>query len=212
MGSLLLTGAGPVTEGTCEGCSLRSEDCGYGCFHGGDPRLFSPDPECSTEKEREAHREACAAWERGERPTFPVSGFETTEKDETFTDKRDGSTVKIPAGSAVHVLRSSFGLGGYTYYTCPLFQDGGMVPPEACLLARRAAEDAGRAVRAWEWLTKRPWLSVCVGNEARAKGEKGRQLFGVLSSIEGDGWSVFPKYDTPLAAVEAAMKEDGHGK
>lgn len=32
----------------------------YGAFPGGDPRDFTPDPECSTEAEREAHRRACA--------------------------------------------------------------------------------------------------------------------------------------------------------
>jgi hypothetical protein len=36
----------------------------YSPFTGGDPRNFSPDPECSTEEERQRHREACAAWSR----------------------------------------------------------------------------------------------------------------------------------------------------
>ncbi len=43
------------------------DQVGYGFFCGGDPRDFSPDPECSTEDEREAHRLACEAWGRGER-------------------------------------------------------------------------------------------------------------------------------------------------
>lgn len=31
-----------------------------------DPRRFKPDPECSTDAEREAHRQDCEALERGE--------------------------------------------------------------------------------------------------------------------------------------------------
>jgi hypothetical protein len=34
---------------------------GYGAFPGGDPRDFTPDEECSTPEEREAHRKACDA-------------------------------------------------------------------------------------------------------------------------------------------------------
>lgn len=46
----------------------QAEDVGYGFFPGGDPRTFSPDPEASTEEEREAHRNDCERAERGERP------------------------------------------------------------------------------------------------------------------------------------------------
>ena len=46
---------------------LRSSayDQSYGFFHGGDPRDFSPDPECSTEEERQRHLAACASWSAG---------------------------------------------------------------------------------------------------------------------------------------------------
>ena len=46
---------------------LRSEaqDSTYGFFHGGDPRDFSPDPEASTEEERQRHLAACASWSAG---------------------------------------------------------------------------------------------------------------------------------------------------
>jgi hypothetical protein len=37
----------------------------YGLFAGGDPRLFTPDPE-NTPEELERHRLACEAWDRGE--------------------------------------------------------------------------------------------------------------------------------------------------
>lgn len=46
----------------------------YGQFLGGDPRTFTPDPECSTPEERAAHKAACDAYDRSERePTEVVS-------------------------------------------------------------------------------------------------------------------------------------------
>jgi len=51
----------------------------YGPFMGGDPRNFSPDPECSTEEERQRHREACASWERGERRISTGFGVGATD-------------------------------------------------------------------------------------------------------------------------------------
>lgn len=74
----------------------------YGMFHGGDPREFSPDPERSTEAERTLHKEHCAAWDRGEITTVPVSGF------------IDENT---------HVSRSAYGLGVY-YVDFDGFDDG----------------------------------------------------------------------------------------
>lgn len=38
----------------------------YGSWHGGDPRHFQPDPECSTVEERADHALACAAAARGD--------------------------------------------------------------------------------------------------------------------------------------------------
>jgi hypothetical protein len=66
-------------------------DTVYGFFPGGDPRDFSPDPECSTDAERALHAEHCAAWDRGERPDVKVSGWEGN----------------------IHVCRSAYGLGTY---------------------------------------------------------------------------------------------------
>lgn len=68
----------------------------YGSFLGGDPRNFHPDPECSTDEEREAHRQACAAWDRGERPE--IQGHIMI---------RD----PITGGLVMHIARNSFGLG-----------------------------------------------------------------------------------------------------
>ncbi len=51
----------------------------YGPYLGGDPRHFKPDPDDSTAEEREQHRQACEAWERGERQ-FPTGfGMGTTQ-------------------------------------------------------------------------------------------------------------------------------------
>ncbi len=40
----------------------------YGGYYGGDPRRFFPDEECCTPAELAAHKAACEAWNRGERP------------------------------------------------------------------------------------------------------------------------------------------------
>jgi len=67
----------------------------YGTFHGGDPRLFSPDPDASTEQERASHAEDCAKWDAGEITERPVSGW-----------NEDGT---------IHVTRSAYGLGIYQF-------------------------------------------------------------------------------------------------
>lgn len=65
---------------------------GYGCFPGGDPRSFSPDEECCTPEELAKHKADCEAWDRGENPAVPISGWISPN---------------------IHVLRSSYGLGVY---------------------------------------------------------------------------------------------------
>lgn len=58
--------------GRCfEWFELHVEEVGYGYFPGGDPREFHPDPECSSEAERAAHKAACEAADRGE-PIAPL--------------------------------------------------------------------------------------------------------------------------------------------
>lgn len=64
---------------------------GYGSFPGGDPRRFTPDSECSTEEEREAHRVACLRWDHGFRDEYPTH-------------------ILAPG---CHLNRSAFGLGTY---------------------------------------------------------------------------------------------------
>jgi len=70
----------------------EAEDVGYGNFPGGDPRDFSPDPECSTGVEQANHKAACEAWDRGEQTQH--KGCEWLSPD-------------------LHIMRTPFGLGGY---------------------------------------------------------------------------------------------------
>jgi len=44
----------------------------YGFFLGGDPRQFTPDPECSTPEERAAHDLSCHHWNNGNRVEVPM--------------------------------------------------------------------------------------------------------------------------------------------
>jgi hypothetical protein len=65
----------------------------YGFYHGQDPRTFSPDGECCTKAEMDAHKTACAAADAG-----------------TWADDDSGCHSPRPG---VKVLKSSFGLGVY---------------------------------------------------------------------------------------------------
>ena len=113
----------------CPGCA----DCdpymsSYGSFYGGDPRLFTPDEECSTDQERELHRKHCEEWARGERPSVKVSGVEWVD-DITYQDS-DGKTQTIKAGHKL-VERAAYGLGvsRLTDDDSGLFCDGSGVLP-----------------------------------------------------------------------------------
>lgn len=73
----------------------------YGSFCGGDPRNFSPDPECTTPQEYENWKRACAEAELAANPNLPCpSGWE-----------------RWPDGTVAHVLRLPFGLGVTTFPT-----------------------------------------------------------------------------------------------
>jgi hypothetical protein len=50
----------------------------YGPYMGGGPRNFEPDPECSTEEQRERQLKAREAWERGQRWFAIGFGMEAT--------------------------------------------------------------------------------------------------------------------------------------
>jgi hypothetical protein len=66
----------------------------YGYFPGGDydPRRFEPDEEACTPAELAAWKEACAAWDRGERP-------EVKRPMDCTVYARDGRTFKVPCNS-----------------------------------------------------------------------------------------------------------------
>lgn len=75
-------------------------DHGYGHCCVDDPRLFHPDPECSTEEERARHKADCEAWNRGERPSVPPV------HEPMLNDN----------GEAVgHVTNGGYGLGSYVF-------------------------------------------------------------------------------------------------
>lgn len=76
---------------------------GYGAFPGGDPRRFSPDPECSDPGERDAWRLACDAWAKAEKAGEPAPGSAPAHE-----------TTPLPDGGWVHVTRTRFGLGVYS--------------------------------------------------------------------------------------------------
>lgn len=86
----------------------RAEDSSYGFFTGGDPRLFTPDAECSTSDEIAAHKAACEAWDRGERPEIKRSG-RVEHISLPATDKHPA--IEGPA----LVCGGSFGMGVQTY-------------------------------------------------------------------------------------------------
>lgn len=83
---------------------LRGEEASYGGFHGGDPRDFHPDYECSTEEERAAHAAACVAFAEAEaRGEKPVLG-DTHQS--AYDD--DGRLI-------FHVAHNPYGLGTMVY-------------------------------------------------------------------------------------------------
>ena len=105
-----LTAALPFLEAAAE------PDVIYGVPCGGDPRNFTPDPECSTEAERAAHAADCAAWERGEQTRIaPV--HVPLDMERSLAGQLKGalsSQLRRDADGYVtggHVTRSGYGLG-----------------------------------------------------------------------------------------------------
>lgn len=95
------------------------EQIGYGAFHGGDPRNFTPDPECSTDEERAAHKAACDAWARGEE--IAVRGGCEYREVEPGTEiataveeiRKEAGAAATVAPGIVRVQAQTFGLGTY---------------------------------------------------------------------------------------------------
>jgi hypothetical protein len=85
----------------------------YGHYTGGDPRLFSPAEDECTPEEIAAHKAACEAWERGERPDIPHA-CEPSREDIEITDKTTGEKTTIAKGTGL-ALYAPFGVGIQTW-------------------------------------------------------------------------------------------------
>jgi hypothetical protein len=79
-----------------EMAATNAEVQGYGHFPGGDPRDFDPDPECSTEEERAAHKRDCEAMNAGGQALMPPTAVWGSAE-----------------GMGFHYHRAAYGLGGY---------------------------------------------------------------------------------------------------
>jgi hypothetical protein len=85
-------------------CPHPHVESGYGAFCGGDPRTFHPDGEMCSPDEIENHRKACELWDEAE------ACGETPEP-----EKCPSGWIYDENGKAVcHVLRTPYGIGGYT--------------------------------------------------------------------------------------------------
>ena len=81
-------------------CPQPHQETGYGGFKGGDPRKFSPDPECCYEEELVAWREACNKWNIAE-----ASGQELDpEKLQTCRDENGISGAGWKFGIGCYVM------------------------------------------------------------------------------------------------------------
>lgn len=104
-----------------EPCVEEQQSYGYFLSHfvDGDPRAFSPDPECSTEEERAQHRADCEAWDRGERPVHSVMQAIDPERSIAKQVKGADSAVLVrdAEGNVTggHVHRAGYGLGVTTF-------------------------------------------------------------------------------------------------
>jgi len=142
----------------------------YGTFLGGDPRRFRPDPEASTIDERYRWIEACAAWDRGERPE-PFAQLETATE----------------AARAVCTGNVAFGKG--SQIVC--------IPDDATIDRLNAGEMLARWVEAREWEgmyfnQERPTDVCATCFNAREQGhteacELGRLLAAWRATQEGEG-------------------------
>lgn len=85
----------------------KKYETGYGAFPGGDPRQFHPDGEDdgTLPEEAEAHRLACAAWDRGDRKAVPSA--------HTYTGATPIDSATLNGGVILHVTEQRFGLGMY---------------------------------------------------------------------------------------------------
>jgi len=90
-------------------------ESGYGGFPGGDPREFSPDPECSTDAERAEHERACLLFADG--GCSPLAGaHRITDVAEARAAVDEGRAMSaMIAGDVALVSYNGFGLGSYRF-------------------------------------------------------------------------------------------------
>lgn len=129
----------------------RAEDTSYGHGPTKNPHDFFPDPECSTEEERERHRKACETWDRGEALgaiASPWTTHKSREEAEAYVRQciergAAAATIRDPgpdeiARWTVHCHVGGWGLGTVIYRD-PEMADA------AALLERIAADLPGDA-------------------------------------------------------------------
>lgn len=89
---------------------LESDQTSYGSFLGGDPREFSPDPECCTPEEMERHAADCASWEAGNHVDRGPNHLPLGTPTETPPD-----AIVHYRGGGGHITVNHYGLGVTTY-------------------------------------------------------------------------------------------------
>lgn len=94
---------------------VEADEVSYGYFLGGDPRKFSPDPECSTPEEQAAWKADCEAWDRGEPHSHQV--VVPIDPERSIAGQLKGADtsmlIRDEKGYVVggHVHRAGYGLG-----------------------------------------------------------------------------------------------------
>jgi hypothetical protein len=147
-------GASPPSPGLVEAARLAmpfveaaaEEQQSYGYFLSGlvngDPRAFSPDPECATPEELAQHKADCEAWDRCERPVHVTMQTIDPERSIARQLKGANSAMLIRDGdgnvTGGHVHRAGYGLG------VTVFRDADAVTALDALCAALPKEPAGR--------------------------------------------------------------------
>jgi hypothetical protein len=126
--------------------AAAEEQQSYGYFLSGlvngDPRAFSPDPECATPEELAQHKADCEAWDRCERPVHVTMQTIDPERSIARQLKGANSAMLIRDGdgnvTGGHVHRAGYGLG------VTVFRDADAVTALDALCAALPKEPAGR--------------------------------------------------------------------
>jgi hypothetical protein len=90
-----------VLLAAAEICRERAEKTAYGINCPDNPNDFFPDPDCSTQEERDAHRAACEAYDRGDY-TPPAFGLAAAKIEE------------VNGVILMHPCPQPWGMGTYT--------------------------------------------------------------------------------------------------